>query len=643
MKKKWVSLLLAGVMTLSLAACGNQGTVTNNPTETGAASTEVEATASTSEEATEEAVVLVKPEEPAGQLIIGSTTDLSREFYDSAFDNTSFNYRTYSLLHGGETIVFSKEGKWEVNATNVKNLTDIDNEDGTKTYTITLRDGLVWSDGSPMTARDYVFAILLESSPEMAEIDGYPINGYTYLVGYDAFSAGESKVHNGVRLIDEMTFSLTVDAEELPYHYDLSYAAVTPRPIAVLAPECDIIDNEDGASIDGDFTAEILMTTINDPDTGYRYNPQVVSGPYKLVSYDDSSRQGVFEVNPLYAGDYRGVKPTIKTVILKTVKNETQMNELEAGQVDLLFGISGGESIESGLDLVDKGIVSKSTYFRNGYGKIAFDCSQFPTDSESVRQAIALSLDRSEFARQYSGGYASVVHAAYGLAQWEYQDSKDWIDANLDTYEKDLDRARDLLIADGWIYNKDGGEYQEGDGIRHKEVDGELRSLTIEWCNTSGNPVSELLSTMLPESMAELGMELLATTTDFPTLSAAMSHEGAKVYNMYNLGTGFSNAHSPWYYYSMDEIWMTAGYNSNWIKDQELADAAGALQSIPYENEDEWLATWQIFIKTWNEKLPDIPLYSDEYHDFYSTKLQDWDQTSIWYWSSALLDAWVAE
>ena len=89
MKKKWVSLLLTGVMTLSLAACGNQGTVTNNPTETGAASTEVEATASTSEEATEEAVVLVKPEEPAGQLIIGSTTDLSREFYDSAFDNTA--------------------------------------------------------------------------------------------------------------------------------------------------------------------------------------------------------------------------------------------------------------------------------------------------------------------------------------------------------------------------------------------------------------------------------------------------------------------------------------------------------------------------------------------------------------------------
>ena len=88
---------------------------------------------------------------------------------------------------------------------------------------------------------------------------------------------------------------------------------------------------------------------------------------------------------------------------------------------------------------------------------------------------------------------------------------------------------------------------------------------------------------------------------------------------------------------------MTAGYNSNWIKDQELADAADALQSIPYEDDAAWLNAWQTFIKTWNVKLPDIPLYSDEYHDFYSIKLNDWDQTSIWSWSSALLDAWVTE
>lgn len=639
MKNRIVSLLLAAVMITSLVGCGSQDSaVTNNPSEV--MTEEMEATDEAADENVAEAV---KPTEPTGQLIIGSTTDLTKEFYDTSYDNTSFNYKMYDLIHGGGTVSYTKEGKFEVNPTIVEDFQATDNEDGSKTYTMKIKDGLVWSDNSPITAKDYVFALLLENSPEMMGVDNYPANGATYLVGWDEFQSGTTKAFKGVRLIDDKTFSITIKAEELPYHYDLAYATVGPRPMAVLAPGCDVEDTEEGATITGDFTTELLLKTINDPDTGYRYNPQVVCGPYLFKSYDDASRQGVFEVNPLYAGDYRGVKPLIKTLILKTVKNETQMNELEAGDVDLLYGISGGDIIETGLDLVDSGIASKSTYFRNGYGKIAFDCSQFPTDSVNVRQAIALCLDRNEFARQYSGGYASVVHAAYGMAQWEYQESKDWVDENLDTYERDLERAKELLVADGWTLNEAGEDYKDGDGLRYKKVDGELKPLKIEWCNTSGNPVSELLSTMLPESMEEIGMELLPTTTDFPTLSAAMAHEGEKIYNMYNLGTGFSTAHSPWYYYSMDETWMTAGYNSNWIKDEALAEKSGAMQFIPYENDEEWLEAWRTFIKEWNAKLPDIPLYSDEYHDFYSVKLQGWDPSSIWDWSFAIMDAWVTE
>lgn len=639
MKNRIVSLLLAAVMITSLVGCGSQDSaVTNNPSEV--MTEEMEATDEAADENVAEAV---KPTEPTGQLIIGSTTDLTKEFYDTSYDNTSFNYKMYDLIHGGATVSYTKEGKFEVNPTIVEDFQATDNEDGSKTYTMKIKDGLVWSDNSPITAKDYVFALLLENSPEMMGVDNYPANGATYLVGWDEFQGGTTKAFKGVRLIDDKTFSITIKAEELPYHYDLAYATAGPRPMAVLAPGCDVEDTEEGATITGDFTTELLLKTINDPDTGYRYNPQVVCGPYLFKSYDDASRQGVFEVNPLYAGDYRGVKPLIKTLILKTVKNETQMNELEAGDVDLLYGISGGDIIETGLDLVDTGIASKSTYFRNGYGKIAFDCSQFPTDSVNVRQAIALCLDRNEFARQYSGGYASVVHAAYGMAQWEYQESKDWVDENLDTYERDLERAKELLVADGWTLNEAGEDYKDGDGLRYKKVDGELKPLKIEWCNTSGNPVSELLSTMLPESMEEIGMELLPTTTDFPTLSAAMAHEGEKIYNMYNLGTGFSTAHSPWYYYSMDETWMTAGYNSNWIKDEALAEKSGAMQFIPYENDEEWLEAWRTFIKEWNAKLPDIPLYSDEYHDFYSVKLQGWDPSSIWDWSFAIMDAWVTE
>ncbi|HJB60881.1 MAG TPA: ABC transporter substrate-binding protein [Candidatus Ruminococcus gallistercoris] len=634
--KKILSLLLAGLLTLSVAACGQQQTVTNN--DQGSSSSE----ASQASEESSDLSSGERPTEPTGQMVIGSITQVINEFYDTGFSTSETNYNMYDLIHGGyDTVVFSKEGEFQYNDTVVASHEETENEDGTKTYTVTINDGLVWSDGTPITAKDYVFAVLLENSDEMAGVDGYPCNsGYTY-VGYDEWLDGSADAFAGVHLVDDMTFSLTVKAEELPYHYDITYALVRPRPLHVIAPECDVEDTENGATITGDFTTELLQETINNVETGYRYNPKVTCGPYLFDNFDEASQQATLKANPEFVGDYRGVKPSIETLVIKTVSSDTMMNELESGSVDLLYGCSGGDTINAGLDLVEEGKAADATYMRNGYGKIQFDCSVFPTDSQNVRQAIAYCLDRNEFARQYTGGYGSVVHSFYGLAQWEYQDSVEWINENLNTYEMNVDAAKELLEADGWNLNADGTPYS-GTGTRYKDVDGELKPLVITWCNSEGNPVSELLATMLPETMAEAGMELQATTTDFATLQNGILHAGDTMYNMYNLATGFATANSPWYYFSSDEAWM-GNYNTNWIADEELNDAVMPLKSIPYEDSEAWLEAWQNFIKVWNEKLPDVPLYSDEYYDFYSTRVQGWENTATWGWQNAVLDAWVSE
>ena len=634
--KKILSLLLAGLLTLSVAACGQQQTVTNN--DQGSSSSE----ASQASEESSDLSSGERPTEPTGQMVIGSITQVINEFYDTGFSTSETNYNMYDLIHGGyDTVVFSKEGEFQYNDTVVASHEETENEDGTKTYTVTINDGLVWSDGTPITAKDYVFAILLENSDEMAGVDGYPCNtGYSY-VGYDEWLDGSADAFAGVHLVDDMTFSLTVKAEELPYHFDITFALVRPRPLHVIAPECDVEDTENGATITGDFTTELLQETINNVETGYRYNPKVTCGPYLFDNFDEASQQATLKANPEFVGDYRGVKPSIETLVIKTVSSDTMMNELESGSVDLLYGCSGGDTINAGLDLVEEGKAADTTYMRNGYGKIQFDCSVFPTDSQNVRQAIAYCLDRNEFARQYTGGYGSVVHSFYGLAQWEYQDSAEWINENLNTYEMNVDAAKELLEADGWNLNADGTPYS-GTGTRYKDVDGELKPLVITWCNSEGNPVSELLATMLPETMAEAGMELQATTTDFATLQNGILHAGDTMYNMYNLATGFATANSPWYYFSSDEAWM-GNYNTNWIADEELNDAVMPLKSIPYEDSEAWLEAWQNFIKVWNEKLPDIPLYSDEYYDFHSTRVQGWENTATWGWQNAVLDAWVSE
>lgn len=620
--RKMLALLLAGAMAFSVAACSEQETVTNNASQ-----------APESSEASSESSEPVE-----NKLVIGAITQMESEFYDASFSASATNYSMYDLLHSYTTVVSTKEGEFVYDPTVVKEHSETENEDGTKTYTVTINDGLVWSDGTPITAKDYVFAGLLESSPEMAEI-GYPSQAGYSLVGYDEFLNGETENFAGIHLVDDMTYSLTVRAEELPYHYDIAYASLWPRPMHVIAPDCDVEDAPEGATITGDFTSELLEKTVNDPEAGYRANPSVVCGPYTLSSFDVSAQEAVFKINPNYAGDYRGVKPSIETVVVKLVSSDTMMNELKAGNVDLLSQTGGAENIEAGLDLADEGVIEYNSYYRNGYGKVQFDCSQFPTDSVNVRQAIAYCLDRNEFVRQYTGGYGAVAQSAYGLAQWEYQESIDWIAENLNTYEPNVDKAIELLEADGWTLGADGQAYS-GEGVRYKDVNGELKPLVIEWANSEGNPVSSLLATMLPETMEKAGMQLNATTMDFTTLQGAILHTGDKIYNMYNLATGIPLQNSPWYYYSKDPAWMQGGYNSNWIADDELDAAAGALKTIPYEDRDAWLDAWRNYIKVWNEKMPDIPLYSDEYFDFYAPKLKNWEASdAIWPWSRAILDA----
>ena len=247
------------------------------------------------------------------------------------------------------------------------------------------------------------------------------------------------------------------------------------------------------------------------------------------------------------------MKPSIEKLIIKTVKAETQINELSAGTVDVLAQISGGDDINAGLNLVDEGKAGKNTYFRTVTERFS---STAPSSLRIPRMSVRPSLTAWIATSSRDSIPADTLPSSMRLMGWrsgEYNESRDFIDENLNTYEKDINKAKELLAADGWNLNAEGGEYQDGDGVRYKEVDGELVPLVIEWANTEGNPVSDLLSTMLPEAMEEAGMQLNATTMDFPTLSSCISHQGDKIYNMYNLATGFASAHSPWYYYSTDD------------------------------------------------------------------------------------------
>ena len=110
--KKIASLLLAGLLALSVAACGQQP-VTNNDQGSSSEVSTSESQSSTSSDA-EAGQTGEKPTEPTGQLVIGSVTQVINEFYDTGFSTSETNYNMYDLIHGGyDTVVYTKEGEFE--------------------------------------------------------------------------------------------------------------------------------------------------------------------------------------------------------------------------------------------------------------------------------------------------------------------------------------------------------------------------------------------------------------------------------------------------------------------------------------------------------------------------------------------------
>lgn len=575
------------------------------------------------------------------QIILGSTTQVNGDFFDG-WTNSATNAYLKELMEGYQTVVWTKEGRYIINPVAVPSHTAVVNADGSKTYTFNLAKNLTYNDGSKISAKDYVFNILYAASPEAIELGAQYGAGPEY-VGYDDFHSGKTRSFSGIRLLGDYSFSVTIKAEELPYFFDLSLVSVGPLPMHVLAPGVDITDSGKGATLSAAYNADLLRSTILTPGTGYRYKPMVTSGPYQFENYNPADSTASVVLNPRFLGEYDGAKGSIDRLIVKLTNSATQMDELRTGAIDMLQGISGGVQINQGLDLSDKDIVNFNSYPRYGYGKIAFACDFGPTQFDHVRRAIAYSLDRNDFARQYTGGFGIVVNGYYGASMWEYRENAAQLDKELNAYAYNLQKAEQELINGGWTLNKDGKPFKKGvDDIRHKMVDGKLMPLVIEWANTANNPVSDLISAMLVPEVKRIGMQINGTTVDFAVLLNHLYKDNIDkpVYGMFNLGTGFNNTQAYWYYYSTDPEYFGT-YNTNFISDSELESIALDMKRTDPTDLKGWAEKWIRFEKRWNYLLPDIPLYSDMYHDFYNPRLVGYESSSTWDWRYAIVRASV--
>lgn len=401
MKKRMIALMLAGIMVFSATACGGGGASSknqNNQDDGESKQVGVEVTEDMQSAPPEDAPV-------GGQVVVAiSPGTLSPDMY-GGWSNNATNSGFIGLMSGYALADYNRDYVLDWDPVVVKDHEVIENDDGSKTYRFEINDNLKWSDGSPITAKDYVFSLLLHSSPEFAACEGDATYGWA-LVGYNDHVQGTTKEFAGVNLLGDYEFSMTISADQLPNYYEMANVAYGPEPLAAIAPGCDVKDDGNGAYLTDGFTEDLIRETLLDPDKGFRYKAPVVCGPYKLKSVDLTTETVELEINEEYLGTYDGTKPHIQTIISKPVADETIRDEFEKGTIDF-YSAGTGEKIEAALTKVEEGKLDANYGLVPGtrINEMRYMCDFGPTQFEEVRRAIAYIVDRDEINKQLTGGY----------------------------------------------------------------------------------------------------------------------------------------------------------------------------------------------------------------------------------------------
>lgn len=602
-----------------------------------------------------------------GTIVYGSSTDIGGDFAPSSWwTNNATDKMIRDMSNDYFVTATNQGGEYVVNETVCESYSSVVNDDGSKTFTVKINEGLIYNNGEAITAKDFVWPLVFSCSAVSGEV-GAKMTGYLTYVGGQEYYDGAAAAVSGIRLIDDYTYSVTIVADKIPYFFDLAYISDAPFSIKYwLGDAVELKDDGEGCYIDG-LTADAVSAQLEYA----RFNAgedRVSAGPYNLIEYDKAAKQATFVKNENYAGNFEGQKPEIEKIVVVKAEDATWADQIRTGAFNFFDTITDGEYINTALDIISEGGFDYVQFDRAGYGMLNFQCDFGPTQFDSVRKAVALLLDRNEFANTFCLGWGSVVNGPYGTGLWQYQEAEEWLDSTLNTYSYDPEAAVELLVADGWIYNADGTEWTEGN-IRHKKVnaveagtyvhnvtlnDGTvLMPLIIEWSSSENNPVSELLNVMLAqgEQTKAAGMQINQNVMTFNELLNYYYREASQgdkylvpTYGMFNLASNFNPAYDQSYEWTQDPDMVAQGYNLNRLYNDSLdALTMNMVYGVDSSDAESYMAYWKAFVMLWNDMLPQIPLYSNVYITMYPDWLEGYEQDSFWDFNQAILYATVAE
>lgn len=572
-------------------------------------------------------------------LVVANPTKLQGMFFTDKWGNNTSDIDVRALLHGLSTVEFRGDGTFVINGSAVKHYSRQFDAQNNLTYTFELFEGMKFSDGSPLTAHDYVFSALLQSSPAFLALGQSDPKPYAHLLGYDAFAKGDSEIFAGVRLLSDTSFSLTIVAQALPYYHELNLANVTPYPMAVLANDSELVDEGEGAAFKAPLSQQALEAVLLG-DAGYLSHPAVTSGPYHLVAYDKASGEASFEMNPNYRGNYEGQRPSINRLTLTQANYKTAINDLTSGKVGLVNKITWGKADAEAAKQANWKQIQTVTYNRRGLAFLSLNCDTGETQSLQLRQALAHLVNRSSIIRLALNNQAIPVYGYYGMGQEMVQGQQDALKTLLNLYPFKVAEAEKLLIEAGWDVDKNGNPLGRTAGKARFRADekGNLSPLTLSLAISDNNPVGEVVYKQLKQDFARAGITLTLVQIEPTAFFEQYYRLVPRTSDLMFLGSNFDMGYDPALAFSADAENRGAN-NPSGIADAGLAEKAQSLNHTYAGDLLLYEQKWQSFQLALVGQLPLIPLYSNVYRDAFAPGLSNYHPDLYFGWAQAILYA----
>jgi ABC-type oligopeptide transport system substrate-binding subunit len=385
-------------------------------------------------------------------------------------------------------------------------------QDG-KTWTFNLDKALMWSDGNPVTADDYIATFQYGADPKHAWDFTWYFQGV--MVGWDDAIGGKIPLDQlGVKKTDDHTLIIQtqVPAPYLPamllYSWPLSKAALAKSgPLYNTKPET-----------------------------------MVSAGPFMLKEWT-KDQQLVYVRNPKYTGK---LTPAITQIVQKVADAKTDFTSYQNNEIDFAADPAPAELkiIQADPDL-SKQVYPSLQDYRTYY--LFFDVTKPPFDNLKVRQAFSHAFDRDTIQKQIlgPGGITAYSWLAPGFPASNRDGLKD-----IQAY--DVAKAKQLL--------SDAG-FPDGKGFPKQ-------TLWLRNENALNQAVANAMQSMLKQN---LGIDSDVSNKDTKLFMDSLTAKPTQIlYGFVSYGMDFIDP------FNMLGVWLSGGRHS-WVNkdfDDKVKSAA---------------------------------------------------------------------